>query len=152
MALNERSVADEIWSFFGSGTCLQELYVSPNVPTDSMLDQLAAAAKWARAHSDTLVDTHWVGGNPGKGEVYGWASWQPGRGTLVLRNPFEEARSFRFTLEQALELPGGEGGRMALDVVYPAGRELPAELEASQRVELSLRPFEVVVVGLWQLG
>ena len=105
LAFDEKSVADEVWSFFGSGTCLQELYVSPDVPTDSMLDELAAAARWARANEDVLVDTHWIGGNPGKGEVYGWAAWRPGKGILVLRNPAEKPQTYAFALQDALELP-----------------------------------------------
>ena len=34
--------------------------------------------KWSRSNAmDVLVDTHWVGGEPFKLEVYGWASWTP---------------------------------------------------------------------------
>ena len=38
------SVADEIWTFFGSGTNLQELYISPHLLTPVMWDELASAA------------------------------------------------------------------------------------------------------------
>ena len=110
MVRNEKSVADEIWSFFGSGTCLQELYINPKLLTETMWDELAAAAKWSRANSDVLVDTHWIGGDPGKAEVYGWASWRPGKGILVLRNPSETPQEFSITPQAALELPGGVAG------------------------------------------
>jgi len=149
MAFDEKSVADEIWSFFGSGTCLQELYVSPGVPTESMLDELARAAKWSRANAGTLVDTHWVGGNPGEGEVYGWASWRPGKGILVLRNPSEDEQRFGVTPQAALELPEGAQDPMELRAVYPRDRELPTgAIEPSQAIELSLQPFETVVMEL----
>ena len=49
MVRNEKSVADEIWSFFGSGTNLQELYITPHVLTSTMWDELAAAAKASSA-------------------------------------------------------------------------------------------------------
>ena len=29
--------------------------------------ELAAAAKWSRTNSDVFVDTHWIGGDPGRG-------------------------------------------------------------------------------------
>ena len=92
MVRTEKSVADEFWSFFGSGTNLQELYISPHLLTPTMWDSLATAAKWSRANSDVLVDTHWIGGDPGAGEVYGWASWRPRGGIVVLRNPAGEER------------------------------------------------------------
>lgn len=149
MAFDDASVADEIWSFFGSGTCLQELYVSPDVPTTRMLDELAAAAGWARANADTLIDTHWVGGNPGEGDVYGWASWQPGKGILVLRNPLSRAQSFAFTPRDVLELPAGTAGSTVMRPVYPRDRAVPGNAFAvGSTCSLELDPFEVLVVEL----
>jgi hypothetical protein len=114
-----------------------------------MLDHLADAAKWSRANSDALIDTHWVGGNPGEGEVYGWASWRPGKGILVLRNPSDNVQQFRITPEAALELPEGVQDPMTLRAVYPLDRKLPpGALEVSRPIELSLQPFEVVVMEL----
>ena len=94
MHRDEKSVADEIWTFFGSGTNLQELYISPHLLTPTMWDELAAAANWSRANADVLVDTHWIGGDPGVGDVYGWASWQPRGGIVVLRNPSDKPGSY----------------------------------------------------------
>jgi len=149
MVLDEKSVADEIWSFFGSGTCLQELYVSPNVPTETMLDELATAARWSRDNAGTLIDTHWIGGDPGKDEVYGWASWQPGKGIVVLRNPSGETRAFGFTLKDALELPGDVSDTMTVRAVYPRERPLPAgKPHVAQALELELAAFETVVMEI----
>ena len=149
MVRNEKSVADEIWSFFGSGTNLQELYISPHVPTERMWDELAAGAKWSRANSGVLFDTHWIGGDPGKAEVYGWASWRPGKGILVLRNPSDKLQDFSIALKAALELPEGVIGKMTLKAIYPRGRQLPAgALGIGQPVNLTLQPFEVVVMEL----
>ena len=52
-----------------------------------MWDAIAESAKWSRKNVDVLADTHWVGGNPGKLEVYGWAAWTPAKATAVLRWP-----------------------------------------------------------------
>lgn len=147
MLFDEKSIADEIWTFFASGTCLQELYITPGLMTDSMLDELARAAKWARSNADTLIDTHWVGGNPGEGEVYGRASWQPGKGILVLRNPSGKAQDFSITPETAFELPEGVRNPVTLQAVYDRGRQLVSgPLEATQQIEIRLEPFEVVVM------
>jgi len=146
MVRNEKSVADEIWSFFGSGTNLQELYISPHVLTSTMWDELAAAAKWSRANSDVLVDTHWIGGSPGKAQVYGWASWQPRGGIVVLRNPSEKSQTFDLTLADALELPETHMTDLVLKVVRGNRGLDQATVVPSKPIQIGLRPFEVLVL------
>ena len=64
-----KDIIDEIRSFFGTGTNLQELYVAPSLMTAETWDALAEAANWSRRNADVLVDTHWVGGDPTMHEV-----------------------------------------------------------------------------------
>ncbi len=80
----------EVRSFFGSGTQMQELYITPELLTPRDWDTLAEAARWSRANEDVLRDTHWIGGDPSKGQIYGWASWSPRKGILTLRNPSDK--------------------------------------------------------------
>ena len=68
-------------------------------------DCLADAAKWARENESVLVDTHWVGGDPAKGEVYGYASWSEDKGILSLRNPSSVERTFEVVMSQIFDLP-----------------------------------------------
>ncbi len=153
LGLDEKSVADEIWSFFGSGTSLQELYISPGVPTEAMLDELAAAAKWARQNDDVLIDTHWVGGNPGNGEIYGWASWRPGKGIVVLRNPADRPQSFTLSLQTSFELPLAWSGPINIKPIYPRSQEPGAgELTVERPVEFELAPFQVIVMEIGMRG
>ncbi len=138
-------LANEIWSGFGCGTQMQEIYVRPDVLTDAEWDTLAAAAKWARANSETLVDTHWVGGNPVDMEVYGWASWSPKKGILTLRNPSSRAKTYSFEPGAVFELPAGAPAKYRLS--SPNGRKLPVgTIEAGRPVTLALAPFEVIVI------
>ncbi len=44
--------------FLGSGTQLQELYLTPGWMNQKSWDQVAAALHWARAREDILADTH----------------------------------------------------------------------------------------------
>jgi hypothetical protein len=145
MDRDEKSVADEIWTFFGSGTNLQELYISPHLLTQAMWDELAAAANWSRANSDVLVDTHWIGGDPGLGEVYGWASWQPRGGVVILRNPSKKLGIYEMELGRDLELP--DSFLTDYRLVSPRSGQRIDQLDAvsveSHRVELE--PFEVLV-------
>ena len=67
---------DMVRSFFGSGTSLQELYISYDRMQEDFWPVLAEAAIWARVNEDVLKDVHWIGGSPINLEVYGFASWK----------------------------------------------------------------------------
>ncbi len=92
---NSSGFKDDVRTFFGSGTGLQELYIQPDKLTDDDWRVLAEAAKWSRANADVLVDTHWIGGDPARLEVYGYASWSPRKGVVMLRNPDDREQTFR---------------------------------------------------------
>lgn len=95
---------DEVHTYFGTGTQLQEMYVTPTLANNQWAF-LAEAAKWSRANASTLVDTHWIGGDPKQLQVYGWASWSPRRGIITLRNPSAAQQRFELDVEHAFELP-----------------------------------------------
>jgi len=143
-------LAAEAWSYFASGTGLQELYVSPDLLTPADWDALAAAARWARARAEVLRDSHWLGGDPARGETYGWAAWSPARATVALRNPSAEPRAFELDLERALELPDGAARRWAARAAF--GQAPPARLRAETRVKVRLAPYEVMVWDLEVAG
>lgn len=136
----------ELESFFASGTCLQELYVTPEKMTARNWDDLAETAKWAHANADVLVDTHWVGGDPGKNEPYGWASWSRRKGILALRNPGTEPASITVDVGLAFELPEGEPKAYALKSPWRANAEKPViRAQAGEPWTFQLAPFEVLV-------
>lgn len=146
---NPVSWADEVWSFFGSGTNLQELYITPQRLTETMWDILARGANWSRENADILVDTHWVGGDPGKHQVYGWAAWSPRKGILVLRNPNDQNATLSLDIGAALELPDGAATHFSLSTPRPDQRAVPGQvLKAGEVSHFELMPFEVLVFEL----
>jgi hypothetical protein len=104
---NSAGFKDDVRAFFASGTSLQELYIQPGKLTPTDWAVLAEAAKWARTNANVLVDTHWAGGDPDKLEPYGYASWTPRKGILMLRNPDDQPHEFILDLARAFELPHG---------------------------------------------
>ncbi|MBR5213108.1 MAG: hypothetical protein IKV92_02505 [Akkermansia sp.] len=144
MTTENDDLADEIWSGLGLGTQMQEVYITPAMLKDHEWDTLAAAAKWTRANAATLVDSHWVGGDPAVLEAYGFASWSPAKGILVLRNPSDREQEFSFDPAAVFELPLGAPLRYALS--SPKGDALPAEAVAGTPTSLRLTPFGVLVI------
>ncbi|MCU0916761.1 MAG: enterotoxin [Planctomycetes bacterium] len=107
-------IVEDIRSFFASGTNCQELYLTPSLLDAPTWDALAESARWSRGNADVLVDTHWIGGDPAQGEVYGWASWSRRKGILALRNPKDEPGRIALDIGKAFELPAGAAQAYAL--------------------------------------
>ena len=55
---------NEVRSYFGTGTQLQEMYITPSLLTDAKLGRPCRGRTWSRANADVLRDTHWIGGDP----------------------------------------------------------------------------------------
>lgn len=146
-ATSDADFADEVREFFGNGTQLQEMYITPKLMNAQNWDDLAEAAKWSRANADVLVDTHWIGGDPGKNEVYGWASWSPRKAILVLRNPDDQSANFTADAGKLFELPDGATGKFVMQSPWKKDRNQPATiLQSGQPHTFNLQPFEVLVL------
>jgi hypothetical protein len=142
--------ADEVHSYFGSGTQLQEMYITPALLTKANWDTLADGARWSRAHSQTLKDTRWIGGDPHKLEVYGWAAWSPQAGSLTLRNPSTKSQHYTLTIAEAFELPSQSKTPFKLSNVWSSGKNShfgePQTVQSSTPLSIELAPFEVLTL------
>lgn len=127
----------------GAGANLQELYLTPAMMNERAWDDVAEAVRRSRRFADVTADTHWVGGDPEKLEVYGYCSWREDRGaTLALRNPDDQPRSI--TLSAAIFEPT-EKGSISLGSSYADQRIKNITLPEDGTVTISLEPFEVLV-------
>ena len=127
------------------GPILQELYISPDLMQDAWWDQLAEAVRWAHANADVLPDAHWVGGDPGKLEIYGCASWSPRKGTLMLRNPADKPAAVTLDIGRVFELPPAAAHEYHLTAPYGDQRIQRQRATAGRPLTLELEPWEVLV-------
>jgi len=138
---------DEVHDYFGEGTQLQELYITPARLTSANWDALAESAKWSRANADVLVDTHWIGGNPLQLQVYGFASWTPRKGILVLRNPLDKPQTISIDVAKTFELPTGAPGAYRAHSPWAADKSAADSiLLAGHTHTFTLQPFEVITL------
>lgn len=137
--------ADEVHSYFGTGTQLQEMYVTPSLLSSENWSVLATAAKWSRDNAAILRDTHWIGGDPRKLEVYGWAAWSPEKGIVILRNPSDQAQEFLLEVTRVFELPSRAPHRYRVTNVWASG-DAPKQLVAGRKQKIQLKPFEVLTL------
>ncbi|MFI5178878.1 MAG: glycoside hydrolase family 35 protein [Vicinamibacterales bacterium] len=137
----------DVRAYFGTGTELQELYITPSLLSAANWDTLAESAKWARANGDVLADTHWIGGDPARLEVYGHAAWTTRKGIVVLRNPGDAPATFQLDVAAAFELPAGAPQRYRAHSPWPEDQaKAPLTLTAGTAAPIALAPFEVLTL------
>ena len=147
LEMDPESIADEIWSFFGTGTNLQEMYINPHKLKSADWDCLAKAVGWARENENVMADVHWVGGDPAKEQVYGYAAWGRDRGILSLRNPSSEKKSFLVDVSKVFELPAGfQNNYLFFDARAEAVNNKMPIVGSGKSFTIALNPFEVKVM------
>jgi hypothetical protein len=140
---------DEVHSYFGTGTQLQEMYITPSLLSTQDWDVLAEAAKWSRDNAQTLKDSHWIGGDPVRLEVYGWASWSPAKGIVTLRNPSDRQQDFTATLAALLELPADSTPSYAARSPWKAeSARSTLNISVKEQHTFHLQPFQVLTLVL----
>jgi len=141
-----KDLADDIRAFFAGGTDCQELYITPSLMRPQDWDALAEAAKWSRSNADVLLDTHWIGGDPAKGEIYGWASWSKKKGILSLRNPHDKPATITLNIGKAFQVPKGAAQKYSLKSPWQKDADKAViVLSAGKEHTFELKPFEVLV-------
>lgn len=133
-----------VWSFFGAGSSLQELYISHDRMKPDFWPILAEASKWSKKNEDILSDVHWIGGSPINLEVYGFAAWKQGYGVLTLRNPSDKPQQFILDLKTLFEIPGINPKKYILiDKLNVEGNTF--EVLTNKPLEITIEPFELNV-------
>ena len=140
-----KDLRNEARSYFGGGYAMQELYITPSIMKAPQWDAIAEAAKWAHKNASILVDSHFIGGDPLKTEVYGFAAWNRNQGTITLRNPSDKEQTYMLDIYSAFELPKGAKRNYKLQSPYKDQRIKALNAKAGKKIKITLKPFEVLV-------
>jgi hypothetical protein len=137
----------EARTYFGTGTQLQEMYITSSLLSSENWDTIAECAKWSRANADTLVDSHWIGGDPQRLEPYGWASLSRRKGILTLRNPSDRPAGIAIDVARAFELPAGAPQRFTARSPWLSEKgRAPMLFRAGVEQRIDLAPFETLTL------
>jgi hypothetical protein len=123
------------------------MYISHALLSPKNWDVLAEAANWSRRNAQVLRDTHWIGGDPGRLEAYGWAAWSREKAILTLRNPSDQRQSITLDVGQAFELPPGAPQRFLANSPWKDHQGAPPVwLAAGEEHVFVLNAFEVLTL------
>jgi hypothetical protein len=142
-----KDFSDQAWSYFATGTQLQEMYITPDLLTPENWDILAKAVLWTRQNKEVMFDSHWVGGDPSNLDVYGWAGWSHTKSIITLRNPSPDiSQSFFLKPGAQLEVPKGQPSRFNVQLVYGKNTTVPTTIRDG--VQITLAPLELITLEL----
>ena len=96
---------DDVMMTIGRGITKWEILNDPNTMDEKRWAFLGRAMKWGHANWDVLAHTQMILGNPGKGEIYGYAHVGPAAALVVLRNPDLESKLLNVSLSELGLLP-----------------------------------------------
>ena len=110
---------------------------------------LARAARWAKQHEKTFRFSRMIGGNPARGEVYGFSAFDGHRGVLALRNPSATTGTLAGSLaEWALLPPAARDRPLRVVGVYGDTAGLEGSRPAADPLRIELPPLHVAIVEL----
>jgi hypothetical protein len=142
---------DDALLYFARGVSMHELYISPDLLSDGEWQSLSEGLAWARDRFPVLMRTEMVGGNPMKGETYGYVHFVGPRGIIAARNPVIEASSLKVELTQAYGLDPGVSS-LVLERVYPTRWISPRLYRTGDKITIPLEGFETGVYELYPLS
>ncbi len=137
--------ADYVVIYFARGVQMKELYISPELMDADKWRVLAQAIRWAQARRAILERTVMIGGNPAKGEVYGFAHCRGERCILALRNPAPMTQEITVRLGPEIDWRG-RAPKLYGMVVYPAVWALNKPWQAGREISISVPPRSVMIV------
>ncbi len=103
--------SNHLMNYLGRGTLMREFYISPELISEKRWEMIARGLRWAKSLDACMADSHFILGNPLKGELFGFQGRAGNKSYISLRNPsfLETNISLRI-----LEMTNG-----ICEVVYP---------------------------------
>lgn len=128
------------------GQAFNELYISYSKMNKSKWRILSNVLRWQKSNYDILKNAMLIGGNPEENNVYGYFSWDDsGNGIIALRNPTEEKAPLTFTLNKLMGCPEDLKDVKRYNVYNETGKESFDSFSYGDKIDLTLRPFEIKV-------
>lgn len=129
------------------GTAFWEYYYSPSMFNDDLWDINAEAANWIKDNFNILQKSKMFGGQPSRGEVYGYSCWNGSDGIISLRNPSD--REQRYTVKYDRLIGVGESTKDVYGKVVVGDidkYQIDKALSYGDEITYTLKPKEVLIM------
>jgi hypothetical protein len=140
-----REWSDYVVMYYGRGVQLMEWYITPELMTPDRWKVLGHATRWAIENRDVLENVVLVGGDPRKGQPYGYAHWSDDRGIIVVRNPDIREQAIEVPFDKSVRYRGKAGRPFYGRLIYPCIERLPEPFPSGRPIRLTVPGCSVLV-------
>ena len=133
---------------FGRGVRLIDIYSDGRKLSAEFWEALGTFARWYEDHLEVLGETRMVGGNPRKGQVYGFVHWKGESGILCLRNPDVAEQAIRVPFDKSVVYREEVGRPFRGRVVYPFVEDLPQLFTSGEPMLFQVPGYTVMLIEL----
>ncbi len=141
---------DDAAFYFGRGVTMYELYISPDILNKGEWNALSKSLAWAKDRFNILNKTYMVGGDPTKGNAYGYAHYKSDSGIIAIRNPQMDAQKITVKLDPALGM-NADANSLVLERIYPTSWVSPDLYAAGATITLPLQGYEAAIYEVYPL-
>ena len=128
------------------GTGFIELYVKVDSLKARDWDVLADGLKWARRMFPTFKHVRYHGGDPKRGQVYGYTAWTDRQGYISIHNPSDAPKTYHVVLDKTMGVVGNGNCRPLLVAGSSANVSLRPVYAVGDGFDVSLAPHDIVVM------
>ncbi len=147
---DERSLERGFWWLAARTSLHHDWYIQATDLSLAQWKTLAKAARWAKRHEKTFRFSRMIGGDPSKGETYGFSAFDGKRGILAIRNPSDQPSVLEGTLAQWLLLPDAARDRTYdLHGVHGHIHTLEGSHAAMEPLRIEIPALEIAVFEVY---
>ena len=128
------------------GTAFWEYYYSPSMFDDEKWQVNAEAANWIEDNFDILQKSKMFGGDPEKGQVYGYSCWSGNQGIVSIRNPKDVEQTYTLKLDEKVGVSSEVKNVYGKVVVGDQSRQTSDPVSHNTELTYTLKPKEVLIV------
>ncbi len=134
--------------YFARGVSMWELYISPDILTPNEWHALSQSIKWAHSRFQLMQTTFMVGGNPAKGNSYGYVHFVGSKGLIAVRNPQINSDTIHLKLSPVFGL-NEKAKNLVVEQIYPYRKIFPKLYVTGQIISIYLNAYETAVFDIY---
>ncbi len=136
--------------YFARGVAMYELYISPDILSNDEWNALAQSLKWGKDNFDILMNTEMIGGDPSKGESYGYIHVKESDGIVAVRNPKIAKDTIKFILSSDYGM-NPNTDNLIMEEVYPRNIFSDKTYKCGDEITVVLNGFETAIFNFYPL-
>ncbi|GAA4292991.1 alpha-galactosidase [Aestuariibaculum suncheonense] len=141
------SFKDYLFMNMSRGTGFIELYIKPDVLSETDWDVLSEGLKWSENVFPTFNHVKMHGGDPRKNKTYGFTAWNKEQGYISFHNPSEETSIYAIKLDRKLGLSNQKDSFWLSSPLEDNLEGLKSQYSFGDTLEIILKPKEIRILN-----